>query len=322
MTIGEHLDELRGCVIRSLLALVIACLVCIWPAKYILAIIARPVVLALRHHGQPDTFLQTSPLEGFLVYVKVVVISGILLSGPYIIVQLWNFVASGLYRHERAAVYRLLPMSVGLFFAGVAFMYVCVLAVTLNFLIGFSVWLPMPDARPNALEAWLLSEPEVAATQPAPELPPQVADVNVDPEHPEPGAIWFNRREQKLKVRVGDETYSTSMQRDDRRSMMTTHFRIGEYLTFVLALTIAFGLAFQVPLVVVFLAAVGIVTVGAFRKSRKIVILAIVIIAGMIAPPDLFSHLLLSGPMILLFEIGLLIAARAEKRRARARTQG
>ena len=138
MTLGEHLEELRGCVARSLIALVAVCLACIWPAKYLLELIARPMVLALRRHGQPDSFLATGPVETLLVYVKVVLIFGLIIAGPYILYQLWGFVAAGLYRHERHWVHRLVPTSVGLFLSGVVFMYVFALLLSLNFLVGFS----------------------------------------------------------------------------------------------------------------------------------------------------------------------------------------
>jgi sec-independent protein translocase protein TatC len=75
-------------------------------------------------------------------------------------------------------------------------------------------------------------------------------------------------------------------------------------------MTVAFGAAFQMPLVVYFLVRSGIVSAKTLRSYRKIVILLIVIIAGVLAPPDLLSHLLLSGPMILLFELGLIVADR------------
>jgi sec-independent protein translocase protein TatC len=102
--------------------------------------------------------------------------------------------------------------------------------------------------------------------------------------------------------------------RDGGRGMIATHFKIGDYLSFILIMTIAFGLAFQMPLVVFFLATSGLVEIETFRKYRKIVILVIIFIAGMLAPPDLLSHLLLSGPMILLFELGLWLAARRQRR--------
>ncbi len=312
MTLGEHLDELRGCAVRSLLVLFVACLACIWPAKYLLSLIARPMVLALREHGQTESFLQTSPVETILVYVKVVVIFGLIIGAPYIIHQLWRFVGAGLYPHEKKWVYKLVPPSVGLFLTGVLFMYVFVLVVSLNFLVGFSGWLPLPNPRPNALERMLLGHQsaEVAQTQPA-ESAPVIPLLAEDPNEPADGAIWFNAEEGKLKVRSGERTQSVQLKRDDRRALVTTHFKIGEYLSFVLIMTIAFGLAFQVPLVVLFLARTGIVPVQTFRSYRKVVILVIVIIAGILAPPDLFSHLLLSAPMYLLFEAGLALASRS-----------
>ena len=315
MTIGEHLEELRSCVFRSLIVLFLSCLVCIWPAKYLLELIARPVILVLRNHGQPDSFLATSPVENILVYIKVVLIFGTLIAAPYVIYQLWSFAAAGLYKHEKTWVYRLVPMSIGLFLIGVAFMYVFVLVVSLNFLVGFSGWLPLPQPRATPVERLLigLKTPGGIAEQPAPGAPgTAVLPILVDDPNDAPaGATWLNLTERKLKVRgPKEETYSIQVQRDDRRALVTTHFRIGEYLTFVLILTLAFGAAFQTPLVVVFLARTGIVPADTFRKYRKVVILIIVIIAGILAPPDLLSHLLLSGPMILLFEAGLWLAGR------------
>jgi Sec-independent protein secretion pathway component TatC len=320
MTLGEHLEELRGALVRSLCALLLACLLCIWPAKYLLEIIARPMVLALRRHGQPDSFLATAPVESLLVYIKVVLIFGLVISAPYILHQLWGFIAKGLYRHERRWVRHLVPTSVGLFLAGVVFMYLFALLLSLNFLVGFGGWLPLPSAQPTALERVLLHAPkiEVPATQLAIEEAPVVPLYMQDPCDPPPGAVWVNIPDAKLKVRWPGETHSVQLTRDDRRAMVTTHFRIGEYLSFVLILTIAFGLAFQMPLVVVFLARTGITPVATLRKYRKIVILLVVFIAGLLAPPDLLSHLMLTAPMLLLFELGLWLAARGEKSDASA----
>lgn len=319
MTIGEHLDELRGCLVRSLLAFVLACIACIWPAKYLLELIARPVVLALRRHGQPDSFLATSPIEAILIYIKVVVFAALVISGPYIIYQLWSFVAAGLYPKEKEWVRKLIPLSVGLFLTGVVFMYMFALVVSLNFLVGFSGWLPLPNAKPTALERALLggSGAEAPASQPAIREAPSVPIYEEDPNDPPTGAVWFNAFDRKLKLRGADETYSVQMLRDSHRALVTTHFRIGEYLSFVLIFTIAFGIAFQMPLVVVFLVRSGLVSLKTLRQYRKVVILVIVVLAGMIAPPDLLSHLLLSVPMYLLFEIGVFFAARGQRAKQR-----
>jgi sec-independent protein translocase protein TatC len=317
MSLGDHLEELRRCVARSLIAVVVACLACIWPAKYLLEIIARPMVLALRRHQQPDSFLATGPVESLMVYIKVVLIFGLLIAAPYVLYQLWSFVAAGLYRHERRWVRKIIPISVGLFAAGVVFMYVFALLLSLNFLVGFSGWLPLPKANPTGLERLLLQIPDVEAPASQPAVAPTIPMLRDDPNNAPVGSVWVNVSDGELKVRYPSETYSVKLMRADNKAMVTSHFRIGEYLSFVLVLMIAFGLAFQMPLVVVFLAGSGIVPVETFRKYRKIVILVVIFIAGLLAPPDLLSHLTLSGPMILLFELGLWLAARSEKRSAR-----
>ncbi|MFQ5804838.1 MAG: twin-arginine translocase subunit TatC [Phycisphaerae bacterium] len=315
MTISEHLDELRGCLVRSLLAFVAACLLCIWPAKYLLMLLARPYQLILDKHDQTANFLQTQPIEILLVYIKVVVFAGLVISAPYIIHQVWSFVAAGLYKHEKKWVHKLVPISVGLFITGVVFMYLFVLLLALNFLVGFSGWLSLPNSSPTILEEALLGVDNATApsTQPTIVEALKVPTFAEDPNDPPAGMVWFNATERKLKYEGAEETYSVRLRRDERQPLVTTHFKLGEYLTFVLVLTVAFGLAFQMPLVVVFLVRTGIVPLETFRKYRKVVILVTVIIAGMIAPADLISHVLLSGAMILLFEIGLLFARKRPK---------
>jgi Tat protein translocase TatC len=308
MSIGEHLDELRACIVRSLLAIVAACLICIWPAKYMLALTVQPLRIALLNNGQPDSLLGTSPTEPLIWYAKIVVFLGLVLASPVVIHQIWSFLAKGLYQREKKWVYRLVPVSVGLFIGGVVFMYLFVLLLSLNFLIGFGSWLPLPSAEPTAIQQLLgIEAPPEATSQPTDFETPEVPRMTVDPTEPPAGYVWFNLFEHKLKFQGDEHVYSVQMRRDDKQSLVTMHMKIGDYLTFVLMLAIAFGLAFQIPLVVVFLTRTGIVPHATLRRYRKGVILTIVIIAGMIAPPDLISHLLLSVPMFLLFEIGMAI---------------
>lgn len=76
--------------------------------------------------------------EAFLTYMKVAFISGFVLASPWVFYQMWLFVAAGLYPHERKYVYMFLPMSIGLFFAGVAFCFYGVFPTVLDFLLGFN----------------------------------------------------------------------------------------------------------------------------------------------------------------------------------------
>lgn len=86
-------------------------------------------------------------------------------------------------------------------------------------------------------------------------------------------------------------------------AMMTD---INHYLSFVLTLFVAFGLSFEVPVVVMLLAALGWVTPEQLSKQRRYVILIVFILAAIITPPDAFSMLMLAIPMCLLYELGVL----------------
>lgn len=312
MSIGAHLDELRGCLVRSIIALVLACLISVYPCKWLLAALIQPFRIVAARHGQPTTLLATSPIEFFLMYVKVVLVAGLLLASPYIAHQIWSFVAAGLYGRERKAVTRLVWPSVGLFIGGALFMYFFVLVLSLNFFFAFSNFFSMPDSEATFIQELFLGDAPPAsapATQPI-EHVPIVPFLSADPESMPPRSIWYDPTDAKLKIRTEDGTRSVEFKSEDSRSLITTHYKIGEYLSFVLVLMVAFGLAFQMPLVVVFLVRSGIVPEKTMRQYRKVIFLIIVVIAAMIAPPDLVSHLLLSAPMIGLFEIGLWIARR------------
>lgn len=319
MTIGEHLDELRGCVIRSLLALVVASIPCIWLAQPLLALIARPATLALQLHDMPATLLALNPVEALMIYVKVVLIAGVILAGPYIVYQIWRFIAVGLYPHERKWAYQLVPFSTALFLTGAAFMYYLALPLSLNFLVGVSAWLPLPPPEPSAFDRVLLQIEAAPASAPATAPAPVAQVLDHDPAAPAPGTVWFNAPQRRLKVQGADGVYSAPLGHDAKNSMVTMHFRIGEYLSFVLVLLLAFGTAFQAPLIVIFLTRTGLVARKTLASHRKVVVLGIVILAGFLAPPDIMSHLLLSCPMVLLFELGLLLSPeRAPQRTADA----
>ncbi len=90
---------------------------------------------------------------------------------------------------------------------------------------------------------------------------------------------------------------------------------IEEYLSFVLKLLIAFGLVFEMPLFSFFLARMGLLTAQRMRKWRKYAVLAIFIIAALLTPPDIFSQVLMAGPMIFLYEFSILITIFVAKQK-------
>lgn len=79
--------------------------------------------------------------EAFMMYMKVSLITGLVISSPWVLYQIWLFVAAGLYPHERKYVYTYLPMSVGLFLGGALFCFFAVIPYVLDFLFGFNTWL-------------------------------------------------------------------------------------------------------------------------------------------------------------------------------------
>jgi sec-independent protein translocase protein TatC len=91
--------------------------------------------------------------ESFMVYLKVSLVAGLVLSSPWVFYQLWLFVAAGLYPHERKYVYIYLPMSLTLFLVGVVFCFFAVFPLVLDFLLEFSRWMGVtPQIR---LSEWV-----------------------------------------------------------------------------------------------------------------------------------------------------------------------
>lgn len=86
---------------------------------------------------------------------------------------------------------------------------------------------------------------------------------------------------------------------------------LGSYLSFVVGVVMPFGVAFQLPLLVWLLARLGLVTAERLRRSRRYAVVAILVLAGVVTPPDVVSQLLLAGPMLLLYEAGVLLAGLA-----------
>ncbi len=93
------------------------------------------------------------PDEAFMIYMKVSLIVGIIMSSPWVLYQLWLFIAAGLYHHERKYVYTYFPLSVGLFLGGAAFCFFFVIPVVLKILLGFNEWL---ELRPEMkMSTWI-----------------------------------------------------------------------------------------------------------------------------------------------------------------------
>ncbi|MEW6026747.1 MAG: twin-arginine translocase subunit TatC [Planctomycetota bacterium] len=133
LSLGEHLEELRIRLIWSAIAFAIAVAVCFIFQEQILKIIIKPHLDAAG--GKPLSTL-TYP-EGFFIYFKASLIAAFVLSGPFIIYQLWKFISAGLYSREKRYVLFYLPFSLALFTGGVLFSYFILIPMMLKFLIVY-----------------------------------------------------------------------------------------------------------------------------------------------------------------------------------------
>jgi sec-independent protein translocase protein TatC len=226
-TFISHLIELRSRLLRSIIAVIVV-LVCLVPwAKDIYALLAAPLLKALPHGS---TMIATDVTGTFLVPLKVTLMAALLFALPYVLYQMWAFVAPGLYQHEKRLAVPVIVSSVMFFGIGMAFAYFIVFPIAFGFFAGYA-----------------------------------------------PAGV----------------------------QMMTD---IDKYLSFVLTMFIAFGITFEVPVVVVVLVRLGVVELHKLRSIRGYVIVGAFVVGAIFAPPDVLSQVMLAVPLWLLYELGLLVA--------------
>ncbi|MFA6120963.1 MAG: twin-arginine translocase subunit TatC [Sideroxydans sp.] len=223
-----HLIELRSRLLNSALALLLI-FICLFPwAADLYSLLAQPMLAKLPQGGQMIATDVTTP---FFVPLKVAMMAAFLIALPYMLYQMWRFVAPGLYAQEKRMVLPLVVASTLLFYSGMAFAYFAVFPVVFGFITASA---------------------------------PQGVAVMTD---------------------------------------------IDKYLSFVIGMFMAFGIAFQVPVAVVLLVRIGLVTVQKLREIRSYVIVAAFVIGAIFTPPDIVSQFMLAIPLWLLYEAGIVVAA-------------
>ncbi len=230
MSLGDHLEELRARLIMIILGLFVGMIICLFFGKPLVGLLTAPFGRAM---DAPDAirYLQTiHPAEGFIVYIKVCLIFGLLITSPWLFWQIWSFVSSGLYRHERKYVYVAAPVSAALFVIGAIFFLIVVAPIALGVFIKFNEGLAL-----------------------------------------------------------------------------ASNWTFQSYINLVLSLVLVFGVAFQMPIAIVFAERMKLVSLQNLTKARRFVILGLVIAAAMLTPPDPVSLMALAVPLYVLFEGSILI---------------
>ncbi|MEO8858248.1 MAG: twin-arginine translocase subunit TatC [Burkholderiaceae bacterium] len=233
----QHLMELRDRLIYCLIGLVVCMvLLAIWPSPSgLIDFIARPIQA---HMPAGAKLIAVGVFSPFFVPLKVLMMAGVLLALPWLMYQIWMFVAPGLYGHEKRLALPLICFGSALAYAGIAFVQFFVLDRMFAFIQRFT-------------------PPSVAAT-------PDVAS----------------------------------------------------YVEAILGLYLAFGVAFQVPIVVVLLVRMNLVSIEKLKQFRGYFIVLAFVIAAVLTPPDVVSQLALALPMCLLYEAGIWAARIFLKQKA------
>ena len=232
MSFLQHLAELRTRLIRSVIGAVVGMIACFFVAEELYGWLVQPLITALPEGAKTVYFL--NPVEPFLVYLKLALLAGVFLASPYILYQLWKFVAPGLYERERRAVVPFVAAGTFFFIGGGAFCRYVVLPIGLETLMG-----------------------------------------------------------------VGFDT-----QAFDVESQITMQ----EYFSVATRMILAFGLVFELPVVVLFLSWIQLITYKTLLVHWRGAIVSAFIVGAILTPPDIATQLMLAGPMMLLYGLSIVVA--------------
>tara|TARA_E500000075_G_C6981709_1_gene317106 strand:- start:814 stop:1554 length:741 start_codon:yes stop_codon:yes gene_type:complete len=222
-----HLIELRDRLIKSLFSILVIFIGLVYFANDIYEFVAAPLVA---HLPSTATMIATDVTAPFFAPFKLTLFVALFGAIPWILHQIWGFIAPGLYQHEKRMLMPILASSILLFYGGIAFCYFIVLPIILGFFTS-----------------------------------------------------------------VGPQ-------------MMTLAPDISSYLGFVLKLFFAFGVAFEIPVAIMLLCWSGATTTQSLKQKRPYIVVGVFVVAMFLTPPDVLSQTLLALPMLLLFELGLILA--------------
>ena len=238
----SHLTELRKRLIHSFIFLFIFFIACYFFAENIYGFLVEPFAKAVNENGLKRRLIFTALQETFLTYLKVSFFTSFFITCPFILMQIWKFIAPGLYKHEKIAIAPYLILTPILFFLGGMLVYYLIMPLAIKFFLSFEST-GMSTNLPIQLEA-----------------------------------------------------------------------KVNEYLSLVMKLIFAFGLSFQLPVVLSLLAKVGVVDSKFLKERRKYVVVIIFAAAALLTPPDPITQIGLAIPLLILYELSIFSVNIIEKK--------
>ena len=229
----SHLTELRKRLINSFIFLIIFFIGCYFFAEHIYGFLVDPFAKAVKDDNLERRLIFTALQETFLTYLKVSFFTAFFVTCPFILMQIWKFIAPGLYKHEKIAILPYLVLTPVLFFLGGILVYYLVMPLAIKFFFSFEST-GISTNLPIQLEA-----------------------------------------------------------------------KVNEYLSLVMKLIFAFGISFQLPVVLSLLARVGVVDSEFLKKRRKYVVVIIFAAAALLTPPDPITQIGLAIPLLILYELSI-----------------
>jgi len=237
----SHLTELRKRLIHSFIFLLIFFIGCYFFSEDLYGFLVEPYAKAVKESGLERRLIFTALQETFLTYIKVAFFTAFFVTCPFILVQIWKFIAPGLYKHEKIAIIPYLILTPILFFLGGILVYYLIMPLAIKFFLSFES-AGISTGLPIQLEA-----------------------------------------------------------------------KVNEYLSLVMKLIFAFGISFQLPIVLSLLARVGLIDSKFLKSRRKYVVVMIFAAAAILTPPDPITQIGLAIPLLILYELSIFSVNIIEK---------
>jgi len=133
MSLGDHLEELRWRLILAIIGLAVGTIICLIFGRQILGFIQGPYTQLQQNHPELPKLKYWSPPDAFTAYMKISLLSGLIISSPWVFYHIWMFIAAGLYPNEKRYIHFAAPFSAALFIAGALFFLYIVAPISLEF---------------------------------------------------------------------------------------------------------------------------------------------------------------------------------------------